>query len=72
MYEKKKKTKKQMYDKQKKRKKKKRDNFSISKFSPTQGNKPHKLCSYSLEARTEVYRFRLNFGLITSLKRGPH
>jgi len=25
------------------------------------GNKPHKLCSYSYEPRTEVYCFRLNF-----------
>ena len=27
------------------------------------GNKPHKLCSYSLECRTEVYCFRLNFNI---------
>ena len=27
------------------------------------GNKPHKLCSYSPEPRTEVYCFRLNFNI---------
>ena len=27
------------------------------------GNKPHKLCSYSPEPRTDVYCFRLNFNM---------
>ena len=27
------------------------------------GNKPHKLCSYSPEPRTEIFCFRLNFNI---------
>ena len=44
--------------------------FDTLKFSLTQGNTPHKLCSYSPEPRTEVYCVRLNFGLL--LNPGPH
>ena len=41
------------------------DQFLHVKTQP-KGNKPHKLCSYSPEPRTEVCCFRLNFRLIYS------
>ena len=52
------------------------DQFQCIKITPNttdlrtrlcMGNKPHKLCCYSLEPRTDVYYFRLNFLLLMKL-----